>query len=190
MALSKSDAPNVRPRKSDSSDPTAKGESVEAIPAKSAKPVVADQQVGLFLVCSHATNAAKSSPSEKRLPEGLGTASKSAPSRLNGHLQPGIYCVMMTGNSVWLVDQDGAVVLRTTAASLDSRGLKGTESTSSPAGAARERDRLRSGETKPVSSSSEDETSSTLDSPLALNWYCVFAALKKEAMNSTGWDKN
>jgi hypothetical protein len=94
----------------------------------------------------------------------------------------------MTGNSVWLADQNGVVVLRTMV-DPENKGLSSSSSSSSTREAARERDRIR-GEEKPAGSAERDRTLSTGSSNEDLSWGCVFGAIIKEAMTSTGWEKN
>ena len=85
-----------------------------------------------------------------------------------GALKPGVYCVKQSGSSVWLTDQEGRIVLRT---SLDAQR----------------------GNTTPKSSEfGSQERPSDLASQNAgdnSEWENVFAAIAKEAMSSMGWAK-
>jgi hypothetical protein len=185
-ALSKSGMSTTRPRDPTPSDPNAKREGAEERAANPSTGILIDQQVGLFLVCSHETSPSSSTSTS---PEGSQNATESARSRINAPLQPGIYCVKMTGNSVWLADQNGVVVLRTMV-DPETKGLSNASSSSSSSEAARERDRIRASEEKPAGSVERDRTFGVGSSKEELNWGCVFGAIIKEAMTSTRWEKN
>ncbi|MBL8803168.1 MAG: hypothetical protein JNN27_14280 [Planctomycetes bacterium] len=83
-------------------------------------------------------------------------------------LKPGVYCVKQTGSSVWLTDQEGQTVLRTT---LDSP-LAGK----SP----------KAGE---LGGQQRETGSDSLRTANQGEWEQVFGAITKEAMSSMGWVK-
>ncbi|MCA8971427.1 MAG: hypothetical protein KDC95_16660 [Planctomycetes bacterium] len=96
-------------------------------------------------------------------------------------LEPGVYCIKRSGDSVWLETQSGMTVLRTTVfrktagrvpdeASGDSAssGSKSGELTADTAGESTKRRRASKG----------DDSS----------WDYIFGAITKEVMTSKGWD--
>lgn len=85
-----------------------------------------------------------------------------------GALKPGVYCVKQSGSSVWLTDQQGQIVLRTT---LDAKSGNKPQTPNEVGGQNRESDLglQRAG--------GHGE------------WEQVFGAIAKEAMHSMGWAK-
>ena len=137
--------------------------------------------VGLVLVCSHSPAPAGAvgdgqgqsdkqakeagSTRDPRTAGGVGTAGAPGP------LKPGVYCVKQSGNSVWLADQGGQVVLR---ANLDGHGkAPGDASAGQHAG----QDDRQAGAAPPKAMHEAD-------------WEHVFGALAEEVMVTMGWTEN
>lgn len=142
------------------------------------------QSIGMLLVCAHATDGAKTSLDSKGLKQdgdgkssdrdrevagdrdsGLRNASASSST---GSLKPGVYCVKQSGSSVWLADQEGRIVLRTT---VDAQRDKANQKPSELGG----REQQPGFAAQRAGDQSE--------------WEQVFASISEEAMNSMGWAK-
>lgn len=136
------------------------------------------QSVGMLLVCAHSTGGATAGlegatqKAEKELREASGdraAAARNAAGVISAlALKPGVYCVKQSGASVWLIDQEGQTVLRTT---LDAQRGNKSPKASDVGGQEREPDLAvqRAGSQG--------------------DWEHVFGAIAKEAMNSMGWAK-
>ncbi|MCA9321321.1 MAG: hypothetical protein KDB53_11330, partial [Planctomycetes bacterium] len=151
----------------------------------------AGQTVGLILVCQHSTSETSgvSGTDDRREKQDQETTyqrdgtMKSDPAKADGQLMPGVYCVKRSGRLVWLADEAGQVVLKTT---LDAqRGNLGAKATD---GYGRDDDE------EPASRAGKKHQRETVvamgGNQTRNDWDHIFSALAKEAMNSMGWAKN
>ncbi|MBI1381954.1 MAG: hypothetical protein GC161_12810 [Planctomycetaceae bacterium] len=89
-------------------------------------PSLAGEVVGMILICEHsnegiARGGATAGQNDRRAGEASSERESAMPRNAgSGRLVPGVYSVQQTGQSVWLTDQEGQVVLRTT---IEGRGI-------------------------------------------------------------------
>lgn len=140
------------------------------------------QCVGMLIVCQHSVGSAagtagidpstRKGENEPREAAGDRNAStREASASMAGPLKEGAYCVKQSGSSVWLVDEQGQTVLRT--------------SLGKPMGAHDPRDVTGGG-----ASDRRGEHDMGMSSHAGSNdWNHVFGAIAQEAMSSMGWAK-
>lgn len=174
-------------RASDSSDRGDRASGPQRTPVEqnqtSSRQAASDgQAVGMILVCAHSTDDASrasgtSDRREKQAREASGEQDRAARSAsaatATGKLEPGVYCVKQSGQSVWLTDEEGQVVLRAT---MDAHSGK----SSSKLGDSRDQDPSGELGSRGLGDRSDDRS----------EWEHVFGAITKEAMTSMGWSES
>lgn len=179
-------------------------------------PSNAGEVVGMILICEHSNDGiarvgATAEQNERRAGEASSERESALPRNAgSGRLVPGVYSVKQTGQSVWLTDQEGQVVLRTTIDGRDSGGMSTDRDQRRGLGNEPGADRDARGQTE------QNDQSGQTDSTGRANqsgqngqagerqqgaivtqapggdhqWEQVFGAITKEAMTSMGWSQN